>query len=330
MLQTLSISTPLAIAFALMAAFFWGSWAIVLKHTRQVPMEAFYLIMFTSSMIFIWVAGFSLEGASLLPGITEVWRKEPLRIVMSFVSGFVYIWTNLMSLKVMQRVGLSLSQPVNSSISLIVGTGVSYLIGGIPSGTKVWRLILSAVFLVTAIFLTSFAGEARSKKQKLKPGQEKMSLRLFAMALIGALTGVIYSTAISFGLKSISQPHGLSVMGFLVVLLSGAWVGAMFLCVIPLTRKKEWGLFRALKPSFYLMIAAASSLHYLGNILNGMATKALSSAISWPLSMTAGLWTQFWGMVYGEFNDAPKKAYWLLGSGVACYLIGAFVLSNLF
>jgi len=65
-------------------------------------------------------------------------------------------------------------------------------------------------------------------------------------------------------------------------------------------------------------------------VLHAFATRQLSSVLSWPLGMTSGLWTQVWGLAYGEYKGAPLKAYWFLVASVLAYLAGAFILSNPF
>jgi hypothetical protein len=59
------------------------------------------------------------------------------------------------------------------------------------------------------------------------------------------------------------------------------------------------------------------------------ATAFLSSAVSWPLSITAGLWTQLWGFTYGEFKDSPRRVYITLFTGIALYLLGAYTIASL-
>ena len=46
-----------------------------------------------------------------------------------------------------------------------------------------------------------------------------------------------------------------------------------------------------------------------------------------PLGITAGLWTQMWGLVYGEFRGSPRKAYVALAGGIILYIIGAYLIA---
>lgn len=68
--------------------------------------------------------------------------------------------------------------------------------------------------------------------------------------------------------------------------------------------------------------------HYGGNIIHAFATAFLSSVISWPLGLTGGLWTQMWGLAYGEFRGATRRAYVALGLSILLYLTGAALVAN--
>lgn len=322
------LSTQTAVSVALLASFLWGSWAIILKYTVKLPLEIFYLILLSAALVFIWGLGFVLDGSALLESIRSMLSSDPARVLLTLLGGFVYAFSNLLIVKVMQMVGLALAQPISSSISLILGTSVSYFIGGIPENMRLWRLILASLLLITAIFFSFLAG--KSRPEDLEKGKGRVTGKVLVFAIISAMTGVIYSTAISYGLKSVTQPDGLAVMPYLSLFITGAWLGASLLCVYLISKRKEWGLVKILKPKLLMLISIASITHYGGNVLHAYATRQLSSVLSWPLGMTSGLWTQIWGLAYGEFNGAPRKAYWFLAASALAYLAGAFIISNLF
>ena len=322
------LSTQTAVSLALLASLLWGSWAIILKYTIKLPLEIFYLILLSAALVFIWGLGFILDGSALIEAIRSMLGSDPARVLLTLLGGFVYAFSNLLIVRVMQMVGLALAQPISSSISLILGTSVSYFIGGIPENMRLWRLILAGLLLIIAIFFSFLAG--KSRPEDLEKGKGRVTGKVLIFAIISAMTGVIYSTAISYGLKSVTQPDGLAVMPYLSLFITGAWLGASLLCVYLISKRKEWGLVKNLKPKLLMLISIASITHYGGNVLHAYATRQLSSVLSWPLGMTSGLWTQLWGLAYGEFNGAPRKAYWFLAASVLAYLAGAFMISNLF
>ena len=54
----------------------------------------------------------------------------------------------------------------------------------------------------------------------------------------------------------------------------------------------------------------------------------LSSAVSWPLGISSGFWTQAWGIVYGEFKGAPRRANVALLVALALYVLGAYLIAD--
>ena len=327
------MSQTAAIIVALGAAFLWGIWPIILKYVGHTPVEYFYIIIYSSSVIFIWVAGFALDGGALLGNMREVAALTPIKVIAAFGTGLFYVSASMLSMTVMQSIGLALAQPITSSINVLFGTVISFLLGGVPEGMTIWRILTACAFLVAAVFLTSLAGRARRETRLTSADDQGAGLgeitgRILGMTVLGALGGVFYSTGVAFSLKSTTQPIGLGVMPFLCLLISGAWIGAMLICSYLMTKKKAWSMVKVVKPSLYGMITLASVVHYSGNILHAYATRALSAVVSWPLGITSSLWTQVWGLAYGEFKNAPAKAFRLLVAGVICYLLGSAVISQ--
>ena len=321
-------NTQTAIGLALLASLLWGSWAIILKYTTKLPLEIFYLVLMSAALVFIWGLGFILDGQALLGAIRYMLGKDSARVLLTLLGGFIYVFSNLLNIRVMLMVGLALAQPISSSISLILGTSVSYFIGGIPENMRLWRLILAGLLLIAAIFFSFLSGKSRPENQEF--GRGKITFKVLVFAVLSAMTGIIYSTTISYGLKSVIQPDGLAVMPYLCLFISGAWLGSLILCVYLISKRKEWSQVKTLRPRLIILISVASWVHYGGNVLHAYATRQLSSVLSWPLGMTSGLWTQLWGLAYGEFKGSPRKAYWFLAASVLAYLAGAFIISNIF
>jgi glucose uptake protein GlcU len=321
------LSTGTAVSVALLASLFWGSWAIILKYTVKLPVEIIFLVLLSAALIFIWGLGLVLDGSALLSSIRVMFARDPSRVLLTVLGGFIYAFSNILGIRVMQMVGLALAQPISSSINLILGTLVSCLIGGTPSNLSLWRITLAGLLLIAAIYFSFLAGRWRPDNQE--EGQGKVTGKVFLFAIIAAMSGVIYSTSISYGLKSVTHPDGLAVMPYLCLFLSGAWIGALILCCYWISKRREWGLVKTLKPKLIILISLASWTHYSGNVLHAFATRQLSSVLSWPLGMTCGLWTQLWGLAYGEFKSAPRKAYWFLAASFLAYLAGAYIISNL-
>ena len=109
--------------------------------------------------------------------------------------------------------------------------------------------------------------------------------------------------------------------------LSGAFTGAMLGSGLLLTINKQWGIVFHAPLSIHKFGIISGLFHYGGNIIHTFATASLSSVVSWPLGITGGLWTQLWGLAYGELRGAPRSAYVALFIGIVLYLCGAYVIA---
>jgi hypothetical protein len=330
-----NIPTYLAVGMGLLAASMWGSWFITLKYLGDYPLEAFYITLFSTSMVVVWGAGLIFDGPALFENFRTVWAQDPSKIYVTFLCGVLYVAGMQFTLRVLRILGLAISQPIQSSIGVIGGTAVSALIGGVPENLTPGRIVVSAAFLLAAVFLSMTAGRIRNKAQSdgnVDTGlsrDPKEITRAIIMLVLASLLVPAYSTGLSYGLKSITQPVGLAVLPFMAVLCTGAFTSALLICGITLTLRKQWGVFLKHGFKIHRLGMIAGFAHYGGNIIHTFATRNLSSVVSWPLGITAGFWTQMWGLVYGEFEGSPRRAYVLLGAGVLCYLIGAFVIANI-
>jgi glucose uptake protein GlcU len=330
-----SISTSFAVIMGLFAAFMWGSWFISLKYLDDYPLEAFYVTLFSSSLILVWGVAILLDGKALFTNLISIWHSDKIRIIVTIICGILYASGMQFSLRVVKIIGLSISQPLQASINMIGGTLISGILGGIPEGMTVGRIAMTTLFLSLAIILTMKAGRLRNSVQEkdlidtgLSRDPKKIRSAII-LVIIGSLFTPAYSTALSFGLKSITQPNGLAVMPFMAMLCTGAFIGSFIIGGISLTVRKEWHKVKDAGFKIHKFGIISGFAHYGGNIIHTFATRNLSSVVAWPLGITAGIWTQTWGLLYGEFKGSTKITYVYLFLGVACYLFGALLISRI-
>jgi glucose uptake protein GlcU len=270
------------------------------------------------------------DGVKIFINFRELWYINKLKIILPILGGISYVIGMNISLRVMTLIGLTLSQPLQSAVSLIVGNIITVGIGGRPEGLNNDRIVLSISFLLAAVFMVFFAEKTKSASQKEKNidtglsrerGVMKKAVLLIAL---GSIFSPGYTFALSYGLKTITQPVGLAVLPFMCLLCSGAFIGSLLTSGIRITRRHEWHLIKEAPFSIHKFGIISGLCHYGGNIIHTFATGSLSSAISWPLGLTSGLWTQVWGIKYGEFKGSPKRAYVFQAVSFICYVMGAF------
>jgi len=322
-----------AVFMSLFAAFLWGTWFISLKYLRNYPVYAYLITLFTTSFILVWIVGFILDGSQLIKNIIDVYKINSSYIIVTIVCGILYVIGMCFSMNVLKTIGLSLSQPIQSSVNIIVGTIVSGLVGGIPKSLSVSRIFISVIFLIAAVIASSIAGNLRAKAQKDGHGTstliftKKELWRSLGIVAIASAFVPAYTVAISYGLKSTTHPGGLAVMPFMATLVTGAFLGSLLYNGTALTIRKQWICLWQAPFAIHKWGIMSGIFHYGGNIIHTFATAFLSSVVSWPLGVTSNVWTQAWGMVYGEFKGFPRKVYIALFSGFALYLIGAFIMA---
>lgn len=327
------LSNGLAIFLSLFAASLWGTWFISLKYLKNYPIQAFIMTLFTTSLVLVWGVGFILDGKALLGNIADILAIKPSCVWITFVCGILYVIGMSMTMTVLKTIGLSLSQPIQSSINILAGTLVSGLVGGMPEDISISKMVIAIVFLLVAVLMSVVAGSMRVKAQRDGHSQSTLTfsskdlVRSLGLIAIASAFAPSYTLAISYGLKSTTHADGLAVMPFMVLLASGAFVGAFLANGITLTVRKQWHLIWEAPLSIHKWGIMSGLFHYGGNIIHTFATAFLSSVVSWPLGVTCNLWTQVWGFVYGEFKGFPKKVYVVLFAGFAFYLAGAFFMA---
>ena len=272
--------------------------------------------------------GFLLEGKALLENIALVGAQFPWKIVCTLVGGMLYAAGLWVSLKVMDKVGLALSQPLLQSVTLIAGVVVTLVVGGRPETLTDTKIILTVMFLLAAAFLVYLADRTRAQGQEQHGVKKSAALStVVGLTVLSAVLTVSYDAAMSYGLETITQPVGLQVLPFMALLCTGAFLGVMLTCGVVLTRRHQWHCIWQAPFSIHKWSIFSGFCHYGGNIIHSFATRGLSAAVSYPLGLTSGLWTQLWGLGYGEFKGAPVRAYVYQFASFACYVAGAYCIS---
>lgn len=324
------LTPALAVVMSLAAASLWGSWFVALKYLGDYPLDGFIVTLCATSAVFVWIVAFALDGAALAGNLAAVWRDDPARIVVTLVCGATYMAGMRFSLTVMRTIGLSVAQPIQSSMNIAIGTTITVVVGGLPGSVSPLVVALAALALIGAVLASMHAGQVRSRAQAHDaPGyvSPRELWRALGLVAVANLMTPAYPFALSFGLRSTTQPHGMAVLPFMAMLASGALIGGLLTAGVNLTRHGLWS--RVLEAPFrtHRWGIGAGLFHYGGNIVHTFATGFLSSAISWPLGLTSGLWTQVWGLAHGEFRGAPRAAFGWLFAGIGLYLLGAYLVA---
>ncbi|MEJ2759825.1 MAG: hypothetical protein P8046_15210, partial [Anaerolineales bacterium] len=277
------LSPGLAVFMVLFAASMWGTWFISLKYLGDYPIDGFYITLFTTSIIFVWSVGFLLDGPALIQNMRDVWAVDPSRLIVTMVCGSLYVIGMRVTLHVFATIGLSLTMPIKSSISILLSTTVAALIGGVPEGYSFGLIFIGALLLVGSVLLSMRSARLRIAGQET--AKEKSSLQFtmedmrksIILLLITTFISPAYTFGLSYGLKSITQPNGLAVLPYMSLLSTGAFIGSLIASGSLLTLRKQWGRVFSAPFSIHKFGIISGLFHYGGNIIHTFAASFLST-----------------------------------------------------
>lgn len=322
----------MAVVSCLFAASLWGSWAASLKYIGTYPLEGFVWTLYTSSFCFVWIVGIAVKREKLFSEINGLWERDPLRLLGVIAGGGAFALGMALSLTVMRSLGLSVAQPIQSSVSMILGTVWTISIGGLPDGVKISRIILAISILICAVLFTMLAAWFRAQGRRATETAdanrppEKAIVRYLPLVLGASLLSSAYPWALALGLHSKTQEKGISTLPYMALLVTGAFLSISVLCSIRLKRSGQ--LRMAISAPLHIKRWGIGSgiFHFGGNIIHSFGAAALSASIAYPLGLSASFWTQLWGLGHGEFRGTPMGAKLSLAIGMTMYCTGVGVI----
>jgi len=330
--MSIDISYGLAISMVLVASFMWGSWMQVVKHLDDYPFDAFVLNVFIVSVVFVWsvmLAVYGVEGWQTIVGTAQ---QNPAAVWVTLACGFLYVMGMSINLSVMAKAGLVLSTSVSSSTSIIIGTLVSIVVGGLAPGVSLPLLVVGGVVLLLAVIVCVRSIQVRDKDLSESPvagGRDESMpvLKAVGWALVAALFVPAYPLAMSVGLRSPFHPDALPSLCFMAVLSLGAFLGVLATSGVRLVRRGQLKLWAKTPVKYWALAGVSAICHYGGNMINSLASPVIGVAIAWPMGTSYNMWTYIWGLAYGEFRGASRKAYALLFTGIGLFVSGVAVLT---
>jgi hypothetical protein len=330
-----NMTTAAAIGAVMLASVMWGSWFVCLKHLHGYPLDAFFLTMMAVSIVLVWSLGIILEGPGLFESMLDVMGREPTRVLAPFLGGLVFALGMRLSLRVQSILGLSLSQPVQLSVIILVGTWLSGVIGGLPEGVTIRSLVSACLMLVGAVVCGTLAAIYRSTGEHSMASQRGSvradrgaTWRALLLAIAAGALIPAYAAGLSHGLSTSLRPHGLTVLSCMALVVTGGFLAALASSGWSLSRQGQWHVLGTARPLIHGLGVVSGVCHYGGNVIHALASVHISTVVSWPLGLTSGLWTQLWGLAYGEFKGAPRKAYVALFAAMALYIVGALMIGR--
>lgn len=323
------MSQTAAILLVLLAAFLWGSWLQATKYTGDFPLPAFMLWLYGASAVLVW-AFILVVQRFRMGGIAAEIAASPALALLVMVCGAAMALGIQLQMTVIGRVGLVLSNSVNATCGVLLGTLLSSVLGKLPAGVSYVRVFATALILIAATTICQYSGVLRDRDLARKPSREMKTqdTRAALLMVLAAALNTMYALGLSLGVRTSVSPHGFDKWTCIGLLALGSFLGTLVYSGIRLTRAHQWGTVFCWKYRKAYGIACLCALcHYGGNLIHTVSSAVLSVSVSWLIGRTGSMWTYLWGIYHKEYRGASAKTYCVLFFGIFVYIVGVFLLA---
>ncbi len=320
----LKITAETAILLELCTAFLWGSWFQFLKKIGNYPMPAFMIWLYVFSNMIVWGVMCGWRDIFVPEGIAASLASRPGLAAFCMAGGALFGAGMQVSTTVMVRLGLVLSVSVTATLSIFTGTIIPMAVHGLPEGVTVPVLLLISLVFLSGTLLIQFGGVIyrRDNEDNVDLSIPKIDGRTYLLFLLNTVLGLGYTFAVTYGMRSVTNPDGLPPMLCCGMICLGALTGTLAVSGFRLLRAGELSILRHTPPRILMYCFLSACGHFGGNVTHMIAAPLLSLAIAWPITTTSGIWTYFWGFAYGEFRHSSMQVKLLIIAGVFLYLTG--------
>lgn len=329
------MSPSLSIFLLIIVTIMWGSWFQVVKHTGKFPISVFMFILYSFSLLIVFmVLFFSGELSNLFP---EILLKKDVALKV-LIGGMLFGIGMQINLTIVKQIGLILSASIIATCGILIGTFVSVSLGGIPAHASVATILFAALILVIASVVSQYSGVLKNKKSISKhvnsPKKENTSFQLKPILILifaNAFLLIGYPYATSIGIATAKNPNAFIPLICIGLLSMGSFLGSLIFALIDVIINKKYDDIRNPGRSIgwiSLMALIGAICHFGGNIIYVIAAPWVSIGIAWPLSNSYNMWSYVWGLIYGEYKNAPKSAYIALSIGFVLFVLGMIILSK--
>lgn len=321
----MNLSYTSAVFLVVLVSFMWGFWHQFVKKLGSWPLPAFMVWMFSCGTVVVWAVILLFRHIWIPEGIPQALRMASDKALIASVCGAGFSVGMMINLYVVSKMGLIFSTSVTSTVSILLGTFLSALLGGLPEDTSWGKLFIGALILLSASWLcqAAFREKNRNKgvsEQETAKTSMKYLLILFVYLLVFSPS---YTVGMSLSVRTDLRMDGLPGPLAVGMLALGATVAIVLICTGMLACT---GQLRALwrpEKKRCLVYALVGGICCLGgDLIHNIASPVLSVAIAFPLANLSGVWQYFWGIIGGEFHNSGRKAKLLLACGIGCYVLG--------
>ncbi len=195
--------------------------------------------------------------------------------------------------------------------------------------------LAGVLLIVLGVAGCSAAGRLREEASTMaRRGSFRAGLVICLLSAMGAPAvnfGLAFGGEIVANAGRLGAIEGNAINAVWPVLFAGGLVANSAYCGWLISRRGTWRSFTSEVPAMNLPLAAAMGFLWFGsNLIYGYGSQALGDmglVLGWPVFMGAVVLTaNGWGIVSGEWRDAPAAAMRWVAAGVALLIAGVSVI----
>lgn len=323
------MSQTMAILMVLTAAFLWGSWLQVVKYTGDFPLPTFMLWLYGFSCVLVWGFILIVEKFQVSSIASEIAAAPGLALFVMLCGAGMALGIQI-QMSVIGRVGLVLSNSINATFGVLLGTLLSSVLGKLPPGVSYFKVFLTALILICATTVCQYSGKLRDRdlSRKSQRPESTQDTKAALLMILAAALNTMYALGLSVGVRTATSDRGFSQWPCIGLLAAGSFVGTLIYSGICLTRTHQWDtVFNKKYKKAYALACLSGACHYGGNLIHTVSSAVISVSVSWLIGRTGSMWTYLWGIYHKEYKGASVKTYCVLFTGILIYVLGVFLLS---
>lgn len=313
-----------------------GSVLVPLKLTKGWAWENSWLI-------------FSACAYLLAPWIVAIWTVPQLAVVYSQTQVSILIGTVLLGFGwglavvfaglAFDLVGISISTVLLYGSSVAIGSmGALFLLEPskiiTPDGLEIlfWDLILTGGIVLCARGSSLRGAPTPRGRTRLRRG--------IALSLIAGVLSTLFNLVLAYGAPieqraiALGTKPNLASNAIWSLAVSAGSLPSLLWCSHLLRRNHSWRCYAQSGLARNLLWCIAMGAAWMGGtVLYGAATTEVGrfgTAMAWPVYLSAVILTgNGWGVVFGEWSDAPRRALNRMWAGIALQILSIIFLSTI-
>jgi glucose uptake protein len=337
--MTLPHTYAAALALTILTMICWGSWANVLKLTRNWRFELLYYDYSLGIFLAAAAAGltFGTMGGDGLAFADDLAQAGTRNVLFGFAGGVVFNLSNILVVGAIAIAGMGVAFPIGVGLALVVGVIWNYLVNPQGNPTLLFAgvaLIVSAIVVDAIAYQAHAAGKASAASQPRAEARRNVFKGILLSVAGGILMGMFYPL-VEIGKQGEAGlgPYGIGFIFALGIFLSTLVFNLYFMrCPIDGPRLTFRGYLQGSWKA-HLWGVAGGIMWLAGSLSNFVAASAprelqVGPAISYAIGQGSTMVGAAWGvLVWREFAGGGRKVQLLLILMFALFLTGLGIVS---